>query len=102
MSEELYTKTTHFVLEFIQNADDNSYASGITPALEIRLDVTNRIIEIRCNEVGFTLGNVQAICSVGESTKRNQEGYIGALFYYSVAGRLLHLHPAGEKGIGNS
>lgn len=77
LSAELYTKTTHFVLEFIQNADDNSYASGVTPTLKLKLDPHTRIIQIEGNEQGFTECNVRAICSVGKSTKANKEGYIG-------------------------
>ena len=65
------------MLEFIQNADDNTYASGVTPTLEIQLMEHARMIEIRCNEVGFTPENVTAICSVGKSTKKLHEGYIG-------------------------
>ena len=37
LSQELYSKDTHFVLELVQNADDNSYAEGILPALEFIL-----------------------------------------------------------------
>ena len=87
LSEELYTKDLHFVLEFIQNADDNSYAPGVSPTLEFKLE--GRLITIRCNETGFTPDNVQAICSVGKSTKKNLEGYIGmsgrALFFRTCA-----------------
>lgn len=78
LSEELYTRDLHFVLEFVQNADDNYYDDGITPTLDIKLE--GRTIEIRCNETGFMPQNVQAICSVGKSTKKNLEGYIGTHF----------------------
>ena len=37
LSQELYSKDTHFVLELVQNADDNSYASGVLPAMEFIL-----------------------------------------------------------------
>ena len=36
--QELYSKDTHFVLELVQNADDNSYAPGQLPALEFLLE----------------------------------------------------------------
>lgn len=82
LSEELYTKDTHFILEFVQNADDNSYADSVRrtapgPTLELRLDIRRRVITIFCNEEGFSEANVKAICSVGASTKSRQEGYIG-------------------------
>ncbi|PSR84303.1 hypothetical protein PHLCEN_2v5472 [Hermanssonia centrifuga] len=75
LSEDLYSKSTHFLLEFIQNADDNSYPQGVQPALEIQLLDQN--MTIKCNEGGFSDRDVRAICSVGESTKKNQLGYIG-------------------------
>ena len=29
LSAELYSRDTHFVLELVQNADDNAYPSGV-------------------------------------------------------------------------
>ncbi|KAH7337370.1 hypothetical protein BKA66DRAFT_448585 [Pyrenochaeta sp. MPI-SDFR-AT-0127] len=61
LSNQLYHKSTHFLLELIQNADDNT----------LRID---------CNEVGFTAANVEAICAISESTKsgKTSDGeYIG-------------------------
>ena len=75
LSDELYSKSTHFLLEFVQNADDNNYAEGVTPMLRLTLD--NRRIRIECNEIGFTEANVRAICKIGISTKTVQGGYIG-------------------------
>lgn len=75
LSDELYSKSTHFLLEFVQNAEDNSYARGVTPTLRLKLE--NRRIRIECNEVGFTEANVRAICKIGISTKTGQGGYIG-------------------------
>ena len=34
LSHELYSHDTHFVLELVQNADDNSYQSDILPTLK--------------------------------------------------------------------
>lgn len=75
LSEELYSKQTHFVLELIQNADDNDYAAGVVPKLTLALS-PERLILVN-NEKGFTEGNVQALCSVGESSKAKKSGYIG-------------------------
>lgn len=77
LSEGLYSKDNHFVMELIQNADDNDYLEGIIPELNFFVD--NSKIHIVNNEKGFFEENVKSICSVGESTKKNRkvEGYIG-------------------------
>lgn len=78
LSDELYSKSTHFLLEFIQNADDNSYKWGVTPSLRLKLE--DGRITIQCNELGFTEANVKAICRIGASTKKGKQGYIGKPF----------------------
>ncbi|KAK0132689.1 hypothetical protein N1851_032434 [Merluccius polli] len=78
LSTELYSKDAHFVLELIQNADDNSYpAEGeVVPALA--LVVEKDCITILNNETGFQDQNIRAICDVGRSTKgKHKYGYIG-------------------------
>lgn len=75
LSDDLYTKETHFVLELIQNADDNEYADGVVPFLEIFVGSEQLIV---CNnERGFSPDNVKAICRIGGSTKEKKAGYIG-------------------------
>ena len=37
LSDALYSKDVHFLLELIQNAEDNSYAAGVTPSLSFVL-----------------------------------------------------------------
>jgi hypothetical protein len=77
LAEQLYQKSTHFLLELIQNADDNNYKSS-NPTLNITL--SGHTLRIDCNEIGFTRRNTEAICSVGRSTKAGLEksaGYIG-------------------------
>jgi hypothetical protein len=68
----MYSKSTHFLLEFIQNVDNNNYADGVTPMLHLKLE--NHHIHV---EVGFTEENVRAICKISISTKMGQTGYIG-------------------------
>ncbi|KAK7918618.1 hypothetical protein WMY93_009902 [Mugilogobius chulae] len=78
LSTELYSKDTHFVLELIQNADDNSYAldEGVTPALAFMVE--RDCITVLNNETGFQEKNIRAICDVGRSTKgKHTYGYIG-------------------------
>jgi hypothetical protein len=68
------------LLELIQNADDNTFESDI-PTIFLTLDIaTNNYLRIDCNEVGFDKANVEALCRIGFSTKKDKErtkGYIG-------------------------
>ncbi|XP_059892948.1 uncharacterized protein wu:fj29h11 isoform X3 [Gadus macrocephalus] len=78
LSTELYSKDAHFVLELIQNADDNTYPleGGVVPALV--LVVEKNCITVLNNERGFQDQNIRAICDVGRSTKgKHKYGYIG-------------------------
>ncbi|KAG9198551.1 hypothetical protein G6514_009853 [Epicoccum nigrum] len=69
LSKQLYEKNTHFLLELIQNADDNSYNCA-TPTLSFIYKSGN--LRIDCNEVGFDASNVTAICGISQSTKSNK------------------------------
>ncbi|OVA09627.1 hypothetical protein BVC80_9101g156 [Macleaya cordata] len=86
LSAELYAKDVHFLMEIIQNAEDNEYLDGVKPSLEFV--VTSRDITatgapatllVFNNEKGFSPKNIESICSVGRSTKKGQRqrGYIG-------------------------
>ncbi|KAH9928323.1 uncharacterized protein B0H18DRAFT_1000817 [Fomitopsis serialis] len=78
LSKDLYNSQSHFILEFVQNADDNHYKPGVDPTLHLRLSDSEVII--KCNEKGFDKDNVKAICDIGASTKARQkkvDGYIG-------------------------
>jgi len=76
LSNELYNKDMHFVLELIQNADDNSYEEGVLATLVFVVE--DGRVTLFNNEVGFNERNVNAICDVKASTKgRHQRGYIG-------------------------
>ncbi|KAK9756523.1 hypothetical protein RND81_01G103700 [Saponaria officinalis] len=86
LSAELYTKDVHFLMELLQNAEDNQYAEGVEPTLEFVLttrDITGcgatETLLIFNNEVGFSRQNMESICSVGRSTKKGKksEGFIG-------------------------
>ncbi|RMZ01468.1 hypothetical protein D0862_06361 [Hortaea werneckii] len=83
LSEELYAKPTHFVLELIQNADDNRY-DDVEPSLSV-LYRDDGYLWVGCNEVGFMPENVWALCRIGDSTKKVDGGAKGFI---------------GEKGIG--
>ena len=84
LAEELNTKETHFILELLQNAEDNEYVGE--PELSLRFeagDPTNTPSADGClvvlnNEVGFQLEHVRSLSSVGQSTKKDKsQGYIG-------------------------
>ncbi|XP_058103014.1 uncharacterized protein LOC131246676 isoform X2 [Magnolia sinica] len=86
LSAELYTKDVHFLMELIQNAEDNEYLTGVDPSLEFVItskDITetgaDSTLLLFNNERGFSEKNIDSICNVGGSTKKGkrQRGYIG-------------------------
>ncbi|RDX63860.1 hypothetical protein CR513_57660, partial [Mucuna pruriens] len=86
LSTELYAKDVHFLMELVQNAEDNKYVEGVRPSLEFIItsrDITATgapaTLLIFNNEKGFSPENVESICSVGRSTKKGNRssGYIG-------------------------
>ncbi len=75
LSDQLYSQPTHFLLEFIQNADDNSY-DHLRPT--ISFTSADGDLRVDCNEIGFAPANVEAICRIGRSTKKDRsKGFIG-------------------------
>jgi hypothetical protein len=67
----------HFVLELIQNADDNTYKLELIEPTLVFLIESNKITLFN-NEVGFSSPHINAICDVKASTKgKHQRGYIG-------------------------
>nr|GMD17757.1 Sacsin like [Ipomoea batatas] len=86
LSAELYSKDVHFLMELIQNAEDNEYEEGVDPSLEFVItskDITDTgakaTLLIFNNEKGFSPKNINSICSVARSTKKanRKTGYIG-------------------------
>ncbi|XP_052175341.1 uncharacterized protein LOC127790096 isoform X2 [Diospyros lotus] len=86
LAAELYTKDVHFLMELIQNAEDNEYLEGVKPSLEFVItsrDITATgapaTLLVFNNEKGFSAKNVESICGIGFSTKKGQRkrGYIG-------------------------
>ena len=74
LSEEIYSDEIHFVLELVQNAEDNEYA-GVTP--ELRFVISQTHLLVLNNETGFGEASVRAICDVSRSTKMKARGHIG-------------------------
>nr|CAB3489865.1 unnamed protein product [Digitaria exilis] len=86
LSQELYSKDVHFLMELVQNAEDNEYPCEVVPSLEFLItskDITrsgaSSTILIFNNERGFSSTNIESICRVGKSTKKGNrhQGYIG-------------------------
>ncbi|XP_045787926.1 uncharacterized protein LOC123883230 [Trifolium pratense] len=86
LSAELYTRDVHFLMELIQNAEDNQYIKGVRPTLQFIItskDITATgapaTLLIFNNEKGFSRENIESLCSVGRSTKKGNRscGYIG-------------------------
>ncbi|CAJ1949698.1 unnamed protein product [Sphenostylis stenocarpa] len=86
LSVEIYTKDVHFLMELIQNAEDNVYSNGRKPSLEFIItskDITATgapaTLLIFNNEDGFSPKNIESVCSVGRSTKKGKRnsGYVG-------------------------
>lgn len=87
LSDQLYQTPTRFLLELIQNADDNSYGSEVTPTLHLILYEKDgqQYFRTDCNEVGFSLTQLDALLQIGQSPKSAVDGHKGYI---------------GEKGIG--
>lgn len=83
VASEQYSNLDHFLLELLQNADDNQYAEGATPTVHLTLD--QEFFRLENNERGFTAENLFAITYAAASTKIREA--TGATFI-------------GEKGIG--
>ena len=66
MAKQLNQKVSHFLSEFIQNADDNEYDDCL-PTLNLTYENDGLLVE--SNEKGFTAENVEALCTIGQSTK---------------------------------
>ncbi|KAJ9182462.1 hypothetical protein P3X46_006457 [Hevea brasiliensis] len=76
LSQELYSEDSHFLLELVQNADDNIYPECVEPTLTFILQESGVIV--LNNERGFSAQNIRALCDVGNSTKKGSgTGYIG-------------------------
>ena len=88
LSRDLYSKDTHFVLELVQNADDNCYPTELMRSVDsvclldacpaVRFIIAVDGVTVLNNETGFCERDVRALCDVGRSTKgKHKYGYIG-------------------------
>lgn len=70
-----FSRRGHFVMEFIQNADDAG-------AEQVMFDMSNNMIKISNSGKPFAEKDVDSICSVGQSSKPIEDyiGYLGVGF----------------------
>jgi hypothetical protein len=82
---DLYSKSAHFVLELVQNADDNSYAAGVVPTIEFHQKGQQQQqleeLVVCNNERGFREGDVEALCDVSRSTKTAKTAAGGFIYW---------------------
>ncbi|KAF3057207.1 hypothetical protein GL218_06286 [Daldinia childiae] len=79
-ASDLYDTSTHFLLELLQNADDNQYPLSLIPTLTFTCRENTGSLRVDCNETGFEAKHVKAISTVRRSTKSNKNhsgGYTG-------------------------
>ncbi|CAL1131243.1 unnamed protein product [Cladocopium goreaui] len=80
LAVDLYASRGHFLLELIQNADDNRYTPEDDPQLSLHLDRAedgSLFFASVNNELGMNSRDVEALCDINRSTKPAQEGKIG-------------------------
>ena len=75
LAGDIHTMQPRFILELIQNADDNHYAAGVEPKLKFTIRSSELVVQN--NEKGFNKENVEALCGIGGTTKKRALGYIG-------------------------
>ncbi|RBA17408.1 hypothetical protein FPRO05_02132 [Fusarium proliferatum] len=80
LAKQIYGSGARFVFELLQNAEDNifnkAHEAKALPFISFKIYPDKVIVD--CNEDGFTEPDLEAICSVGQSTKSASHGYIGA------------------------
>ncbi|KAK6284918.1 hypothetical protein POUND7_003870 [Theobroma cacao] len=75
LSKELCSQDSHFLLELVENADDNVYSETVEPTLTSILQEQGIILFN--NEQGFSAQNIRALCDSGSSTKKVAVGCAG-------------------------
>ena len=76
ISDLIFTRSTHFILEFIQNAEDAGL--GLPNDGEINIQISRERILITHNAKLFTKNDVNSLCGI-RTTKKPELGNIGYL-----------------------
>jgi len=73
--QKVFPRRGHFLMEFIQNADDAESQS-------IRIEITQNIVKIMNDGFPFSKEDVESICKIGRSSKMAEDyiGYLGVGF----------------------
>ncbi|KAF2173314.1 hypothetical protein M409DRAFT_17255 [Zasmidium cellare ATCC 36951] len=79
LASNIYGSNARFFFELLQNADDNCFTRAKTHGSQpfFNFDLRPDHIIVDCNEDGFEKKNLEAICTVGDSSKTTSHGYIG-------------------------
>lgn len=77
VSESIFSRIAHFILELLQNAEDAKPDSGSAEG-EIEFAISPHRIKVTHNGAPFMEANVDAICGV-RSTKKPESGTLGYL-----------------------
>ena len=77
VSESIFSRSAHFILELLQNAEDAG-RTGVEPTGEIEFAISRDRIRVAHNGDPFTEDNVDALCGV-RSTKKPELGTLGFL-----------------------
>ena len=87
LSRDIYTDSTRFIYELLQNADDASCKQG---SLTFQIDFANDYLIVSHNGKPFDEDDVESICSIGngnKTTDSEQTGFKGigfkSVFAYS-------------------
>ena len=77
ISESIFSRSAHFILELLQNAEDSGaeYGTGLG---NIEFSVSRERIKVTHNGASFIEKDVNAICGV-RSTKKPEQGTLGFL-----------------------
>ncbi|KAF5827045.1 hypothetical protein DUNSADRAFT_1440, partial [Dunaliella salina] len=70
-----YASNSHFVFELIQNAEDANFEPGVKPW--IGFELSEDAVHVAINEVGFSFNDMDKLCSMSKSSKRDGELKIG-------------------------
>lgn len=75
LSGELYRHAAHFVYELVQNCDDASFLSDVTPQISFRISDDAHSLSVESNELGFSFRDVRSVCCSGASSKSVAHGH---------------------------
>ncbi|CAJ1393922.1 unnamed protein product [Effrenium voratum] len=78
LAADIYASRAHFVLELLQNADDNEYAAGVNPTARFicKAGATPYIAVVN-NEVGLTAQDLAGMCAISKSAKKDKADRTG-------------------------